>query len=169
MADFSVKFNNYDLNLIPNLEFYRRFPNNEAEIALTEYDIIRREGSVITDSKHKSKIITLEGYIQAPTRVAYEQALDELKFRTSGTNKRLIIQQGGSDRVYEATKENIIDKHIEAGKSEISVSFRCSDPLGSSALPQIDSFSTTSASFSLPHEFVGTAPTYPIISIGYLS
>lgn len=163
MADFQVLFDNFDLNSISYVEFSRRFPNNEAPRDLLTHDLVRRPGSVLTSIKIGERSIPLEGYINAPSRTAYEQSYDELKFRTSGIEKPLIIIQGGETRKYTATKENLIEEHIEAGKTKLNLSFRCVDPYGKASVLTAATQVVTAAPDSLSHVFLGTAEVMPIV------
>lgn len=165
MSDFTVLFDNFDLNSIPYVEFVRRFPNNEADKTLITHELIRRPGSVLTSVKKGSKSIPLEGFITAPSREAYEQAMDILKFRTEGIEKALIIGQAGSNRKYTATKENLIEEHISAGNTRINLAFRCSDPFGKSDILTVATQTVTSAPAGLTHIFEGTAEVRPIFTV----
>lgn len=164
-ADFQLLFDNYDLNTIAYLEFTRRFPNNEADLDITSHELVRRSGSVLTSTRHKDKIIALEGIITAPTRTSYEETMDELKYRTSAIERPLVLIQAGSMRSYVATKENIVEEHIERGNSRVNLAFRCSDPFGKSGDTTEESFVITTASSSIAHTFLGTAPLMPIITV----
>lgn len=169
MADFQVLFDNFDLNSIGYVEFVRRFPNVEASYELVTHDLIRRAGAVLTSVKHGQKVITLKGHIIAPTRIAYEEALDELKFRTSSIQRNLVLNQAGTNRVYVATKESITEEHLEAGKSNIELAFRCADPYGRSETLENSSEVVTTTPGALAVYFSGTAEVLPVFTITFNS
>lgn len=164
--DFTVLFNNFDLNSIPYVYFVRRYPNTEANISLTTFARTRRDGQVVTSARREPKNIALEGYIIAPSRVSYEEAMDTLKYRTSGIERPLIISQAGIARRYIATKQpNIIEEHIEAGKTRINISFLCSEPYGKDTFLTTDTFTATATPNGLAHTFLGTAEARPTFTI----
>lgn len=164
--DFSVVFDNKDLNTIDYVHFTRRQPNNEADIEVTSHQLVRRDGRVITSVRRDDKMIPFEGYIVAPNRVAYEEALDELKYFTSGVERPLVIQQGGESRRYTVTKANLIVDHIEAGKARISLAFVASNPYAqSSNLTTFTLANSTTSPAQIVHEFGGTANARPTVVI----
>lgn len=163
--DFTVMFDNTDLNTIPYVFFSRRNPNDEADIAMITHDLVRRDGGVLTSIKHRPKRIAIEGYIVAPTRTSYEEALDTLKFLTSAPERSLTLIQGGTERKYKATKENIIIEHIEGGKGMINISFVCLHPYGSEAMLTTDESTATVTPFGITHIFQGTAYIRPVFAI----
>lgn len=167
-ADFSVNFDNFDLNTIPYLTFTRRYPNNEADLDITSHELIRTDGDVLTSVRHKAKTIALDGYILAPSRTAYEQTLDTLKARTSAIERPLVLLQSGQSRRYVATKENIVDEPIEGGKSHVNLTFRCSNPFGESSTQVVNTFNYSGnggATIAIPHTFTGTATAKPVFVI----
>ena len=163
--DFTVFFDNYDLNTIPNVYFVKRNPNEEAPIQTTTHDMVRRDGRLLTSIKHDSKIIDFDGYIIAPSRTAFEQALDTLKLKTSGIEKTLIVSQAGYSRKYTATKQNIVLEHIEAGKARISLAFQANYPFGRASDLTTVNYTATSSPYGLSHTFLGTAVARPTITI----
>ena len=165
MADFQVVFDNFDLNTIPYVEFVRRFPNSEAERDLVKHEILRRDGSVLTSARHKDKTIALEGFINAPNRIEYETALDTLKYRTSAIERPLLIEQAGSPRVYIATKENIIEEHIEGGRARVNINFLCTSPFGRKGAQTEATETLTTNSTGLAHIFEGSALARPVFTI----
>ena len=126
--DLEIWFNGYNLNLIPNVFFTRTRTNTDIPIKTNSYELIRQDGSVITSVKKTVKNIDFEGYILAPNKYAYEEAIDLLKYRTSATERTLSIIQAGAERRYTVSKNNLIEQYLGNGKGEISLSFLCSDP-----------------------------------------
>lgn len=169
MDDFQVLFDNFDLNTIGYLDFNRRFPNDEPKINIVSHDLLRRPGAVVTSVRHGEKKITLEGYIIAPTRIAYEEAFDELKFRTSVSQRPLVISQAGANRVYIATKEAIIEEHIEAGKSKVSIVFNCANPYGKSEILTTSSEVLTATPNNIAVSYEGTAEARPVFTVTFNS
>jgi hypothetical protein len=165
MDNFQVLFDNFDLNSIGYIDFSRRYPNEEAKINIISHDLLRRPGAVVTSVRHGVKKISLEGYILAPSRIAYEEAFDELKFRTSAAQRPLVISQAGSNRVYVATKESIIEEHIEAGKSKISIVFTCANPYGKSEVLTTSSEVLTTTPSNISVLYAGTAEARPVFTI----
>lgn len=163
--DFTVMFDNFDLNTIPYVFFTKRNPNDEANIKMTSHDLVRADGSVITSVKHESKVIPIDGYIIAPTRTSFEEAFDTLKFKTSGYEKPLEIIQAGDSRKYTATKQNIIMEHIGDGKAAINIAFLCSNPFGKAISLTTDTFTATTTPYALSHTFLGTAVSRPTIKV----
>lgn len=163
--DFTVFFDNFDLNTIPYVFLTRRNPNEEASIAITAHDMVRRDGQVVTSVKHGAKNLVVEGYIVAPTRTSYEEALDTLKYRTSGLEKRLAVIQAGSSRKYIATKQTITLEHIEAGKAKIAIAFKASYPFGTEETLTVVTGSASSTPSALGHTFLGSAPARPTIKV----
>lgn len=163
--DFVVIFDNVDLNTIPYVFFSRRNPNSEADLDLVTHDLVRRDGAVLTSIKRKPKRIALEGFIVAPTRTSYEEALDTLKFLTSNPERYLRIIQAGSERKYIATKENIIIEHIEGGNARVNISFVCLHPYGSESILTTDEYTATTTPYGITHVFLGTAYVKPVFTV----
>jgi hypothetical protein len=160
--DFSWKFDNYDLSVVPYFFPTSRLPNGMPDIDLKTANLVRSDGAIVLSSRFAKKVITVFGYILAPSRTAYEQTFDELKWRLSGKQRPLVLVQAGNERVYNATVTQVSEGFIEGGKTYITVTFTASDPFGRDGTNQIfDSGTFTTATKSLDHIFAGYAAVLP--------
>lgn len=161
MSDFKVRFDNYDLNRIPYVEFVRRFPNEEVPSEIVSHNLVRQHGELVLRRRYIPKNVAVEGFIRAPSRTAYENSLDELKRRTAAIERPLVLVQSGDERTYIATKQNLIHEHFESGKAMVNIDFRCSDPFGKDDVRTVHEENITVASKVLDIEFGGTARSEP--------
>lgn len=163
--DLEIWFNGYNLNLIPNVYLTKTSTNTDIPIKTNSYELIRQDGSITTSVKKTVKNIDFSGFILAPNKYAYEEAIDLLKYRTSATERTLSIIQAGSERRYTVSKSNLIEQYIGYGKGEISLSFLCSDPFGRATNLTAADFTITDSPASLEHEFLGSALAKPVFAL----
>lgn len=162
--EFAVLFDNYDLRLVPYLILASRLPNDAPSFSIDSYKLVRRDGEVVVGRTFGSKLITIKGYIIAPTRQAYEETLDELKYRLLIPFERpLTIAQRGIQTSYTVTCDTFGHKFIEGGKSEIIIAFRASNPFGrDSSVTLISKPNVTVGQYNFTEQIGGSAKAYPI-------
>ena len=164
--DFSYKFNNYDLSILPYFFPTSRLPNAMPDIDVQAIKLVRNSGAIVVSSSFGKKVITVFGYILAPTRQAYEQTLDELKWRLSAKQRPLVLVQAGAERIYTATVSSVAEGFIEGGKTFITMTFDCNDPFGRDGnLQDYTEPNFTTTPKSIAHTFVGYADIYPQFTV----
>lgn len=164
--DFSLKFDNYGLEVIPYFYPTSRLPNSMPDIDMKTAQLVRSDGAIVLSSRFAKKVIIVFGYILAPSRTAYEQTFDELKWRLSGKQRPLVLIQAGSERAYTATCTQVAEGFIEGGKTYITITFTASDPFGRDGSNQTyDSGTFTTATKSFDHVFQGYASVLPKMTI----
>ena len=160
--DFTFKFDNYDLGLIQWFTPTSRLPNSMPDIDLKAINLVRTHGAVVVSSRFTKKVIQVFGYILAPSRQAYEEAFDELKWRVSAKQRSLVIVQAGKERVYTGSVTAVSEGFIEGGKTYISLTFECNDPFGrDGSLVYYSSGDFTDSPHAFDHVFGGYADVYP--------
>ena len=163
--DFVINFDNYDLGLIAWFTPTSRLPNNMPDIDLKAIQLVRSDGGIVVSRQFTKKIIEVYGYILAPSRQSYEEAIDQLKWKLSVKQRPLIITQSGAERIYTASCTALSDGFIEAGKSFISITFECNDPFGKDAFSTIYTSGTlTAATNSVSYVFEGYVDVLPRIT-----
>lgn len=160
--DFSVTFDNYSLGSIPNLTLVRRFPNSLPRMVIETEDIVRRDGQIVVSRRYQNKAIVIEAIILAPSRQAYEETMDELKYRLSPTERPLRLTQAGNSRYYTATLRSLSEDFIEAGKAQVTIEFQASNPFGRDGTTTVEQYVNTLASYNFTTTFAGSSRVYPV-------
>lgn len=164
--DFTWNFDNFEITGIPYFYATSRKPNEMPDIDLKTIALVRADGNIVVSSRFTKKTITLYGFIIAPDRTAYENALDLLKYRLSTPQRPLVVTQAGAQRVYTASLTALSETFIEGGKSKFTFTFEANDPFGrdggntSYTTPNI-----TTASYAVNHVFQGFVTVRPMLTI----
>jgi hypothetical protein len=164
--DFTFKFDNFDLGNITWFTPTSRLPNSMPDIDLKTIQLVRNHGAIVVSQRYTKKVIMMFGYIVAPSRQAYEEAMDELKWRLSGKQRPLSIIQAGKERRYTASLSAFGEGFIEGGKTYISLTFECSDPFGrdgTNVVFEEPTFTTSTLNFS--HIFEGYSEVLPTMIV----
>lgn len=160
--DFELSFNNFDMQSIPYLLWTKRLTNGDTDERISSKKPINFPGEVPVGKETGTKVLAYEGFIVAPTRVDMETSLDILKARIRGVNRPLVFEQAGSQRIYTATKENLVEEPLGAGHMRLNLAFRCYQPYGRSSNVTIYTENVTDAIKELDHDFLGYAPVRPV-------
>ena len=167
-SDFSTKFDNYGLENIPHLVLLSRKPNVMPDREIKTVSLIRNHGSIVVGDRFTKKVIPIYAIIMAPSRQAYEETMDELKYRLSNAQRPLSLVQAGKERIYTATLENMAETFVERGNSFITMYFACYDPFGrdASVTTYISDVYTT-ATKTFDHVFGGQAASKPLMTLTF--
>lgn len=130
MNEFSLTLAGFDLTTIPYVEFSRRFPHELASREVKTARTARGHGQKLLSAFYASKVIQVEGYVEAPDRATMELARDQLLLKLQPIESNLDIIQGTQLRTYTVTMQNFIWSHIEGGFATFNVEFLASDPFG---------------------------------------
>ena len=164
--DFTFAFDNFAMELVPWFTPTSRLPNGMPDVDIKTVQLVRNHGAVVVSQRFTKKVIQVFGYILAPNRTAYEESMDELKFRLSGKQRPLSLIQAGKERRYTASLTAFGEGFIEGGKTYISLTFEAHDPFGRdiSDVVYIESPITVAAKV-LNHIFEGYADVRPKIQL----
>lgn len=168
-TDFSLRFNGFDLPTIPYVGFSRRLTNDEAAREIISYNLVETEGRIVTGVDVGDKQLNFEGWIDAPTRALYEQALQQLEYYTKAVEKSLDFEQSGRNVRFIATRNAIRQNFIEGGKATIVLQMVASQPYGFDLNQdrEVFEFASNNAndSYALNMLFQGTEDAKPLFRI----
>lgn len=163
--DFTLMFDNFNLQDIPYLTFVKRDPNGDAGRTINTRQPIGEDGEVPVSTSTGPRFVPVIGYILAPTRQDYENTLDELKFRLDGVARPLVLQQGNKLRSYVASKDSLDTQFIESGKTRVLITFKCHKPHGRDTIQTVYEETITVASKILDHTITGSAAAKPYVKV----
>lgn len=127
---FPIYFNNIRLDEIEYIQFTNRLPHSIPRRKINSRSLVNTDGGKLISADFDMREVIIEGVIIAPLRETAELARDELLLNLTAKEKPLKIDQGGSERVYTATMQNITFSEAKGGYIPFSINFICSDPFG---------------------------------------
>jgi hypothetical protein len=166
-----VIFNNNYLEAVTGLTVLATDPYKTAKRHLSISEIARSHRSRHNSGFYNQKQITVRVGITRATRALLETSIDSLNSMLDGINKILELPQGGQQRQYYCTYEDVLIEKDGASYIEMSLIFDCTDKFGynktQDTLLSITS-GYTSQSRSDRLTFAGSAPTQvPVIRLTY--
>lgn len=123
------------------------------------------DGGVITGQYLRPRTISVSGEISGDPDVA-RNTLDTLNAFVSGSNLTISTYYGGSRRYWTATPQQFVETDWQGGFKQITIPFKCYDPLG-----YAEGFTTASLTgqtaipIAVTPSFVGTYKALPIVTI----
>ncbi len=155
---YPVTYNGIDLaQTIPGLQVTMTNANEMPEAAVTISALARSDRSIFLAKFYPKKAITIKAIITSATVVSLEVALDSLKALLSPTEKALVIQQSGADRVYTASLQALKIAEKQGSYALVDIQFICSYPVGSA---------TTASTLLASTINMATSPTYSVTVVG---
>src|SRR3989304_3354649 len=127
---FPVYFNYVRLDNVAYVQFTKRFSHSIPTRAVNSKSLANDDGGKMVSADFNQREIIIDGTIIAPNRPAAELARDNLMQYLTPKEKPLKIDQGGFERVYTATMQNITFSEAQGGFIPFSINFICSDPFG---------------------------------------
>lgn len=127
---FPVYFNNIRLDNLEYIQFTNRLTHSIPKRRVNSKSLANTDGGKLVSADFDQREIIIEGVIIAPDRSLAELARDELMLYLIPKEKSLKIDQGGFERVYTATMQNVTFSEAKGGYIPFSINFLCSDPFG---------------------------------------
>lgn len=146
MAAYNITFNGYSLQ---NSSFRTRIiqhTNIPSKLIQAEARA-RADGLTVVNVRYSSRQIEVEGLLTAATRQAAVDLIDAMKLNLNGASGTLLIDYGGSQRMYIATVDSLElpEDFFNISSIPYKVSFYCADPFGYATTSGNLSFSAITA------------------------
>src|SRR3990172_1162676 len=116
---FPVYFNYVRLDNVEYVQFTKRLSHSIPTRAVNSKSLANDDGGKMVSADFNQREIIIDGTIIAPNRPAAELARDNLMQYLTPKEKPLKIDQGGFERVYTATMQNITFSSLSGATGKI--------------------------------------------------
>jgi hypothetical protein len=164
-----VYYNNFNLSTLDGIAIYNHNFIDMPKRVLNHAKLARADRSVLTSAEYSEKIVTIQGIASKGTKTDTELAFETLKGVLQIPEGTLRVEVAGSQVEYIGTL-NGISKEYFGNKLKFTLSFLCSNPIGSDrTVSTLLDVTNTLATQTWPLTVQGSFKARPNIKVTFTS